>query len=287
MYIILKINIVIYLNKTIFNEHAAEMCMGKITLDTITSKNNQLIKDTKKLLTSSKHRTSAGAFVLEGARLCFDVLNSVYRPEYLLITEKAAQKYEEKFNQLAAVSKNAFYISEDVAAKLSQTENAQGIFAVCKMHVSQSAVSGKKIIALDHVQDPSNVGAIIRTAEALGIDSLILHNCCDIYNDKVLRASMGSVLRANLVLTADLQKTLEELKHEFRIYSTVPLIGAAKITDIDFTVPSVCVIGNEANGVAENIKSISDALITIPMLGRAESLNAGVAASITMWEMMR
>lgn len=261
--------------------------MGKITLDIITSKNNQIIKDTKKLLSSSKYRAASLAFVLEGARLCFDVLNSVYKPKLLLVTEKTAEKYREKIKQLVDASDHAYYISEEVASKLSETENSQGIFIVCTMCSYENEVLGSKVIALDNVQDPSNVGAIIRTAEALGIESLILYNCCDVFNAKTLRASMGSTLRANIVQTKNLEETLQTLKGKYNVYSTVPSDHAEKITDIDFSKPSICVIGNEANGVEENIITLSDALITIPMLGRAESLNAGVAASITMWEMLR
>lgn len=261
--------------------------MGKITLDIITSKNNQLIKDTKKLLTSSKTRQENSAFVLEGARLCFDVLNSVYSVKQFFITETAYEKYRNKADELIELADSAYFITDDIAKKLTDTSAAQGIFAVCKMQSNEHNVSGAKLIALDNVQDPANVGAIIRTGEALGIDCIITYNCCDIYNPKTLRASMGSVLRMKLVDTDNLENTLYNLKKDYRIYSTVPDERAEKITDIDFSLKSICIIGNEANGVEENIKNISDSLITIPMLGRAESLNAGAAASITMWEMLR
>lgn len=261
--------------------------MGKITPDIITSKNNQLIKDTKKLLTSSGARQENRAFVLEGARLCFDVLNSVYSVNLVLITKLAYEKYTDKAEEIISLADKAFFISDDVAKKLTDTVAAQGIFAVCRIQEQEQSVSGASLIALDHVQDPANVGAIIRTGEALGIDCIITYNCCDIYNPKTLRASMGSILRMKIADTDNLEDTLIQLKKDYKIYSTVPDSSAKRITDIDFSVKSVCVIGNEANGVEDNIKSISDSLITIPMRGRAESLNAGVAASITMWEMLR
>lgn len=256
------------------------------TVERITSKNNNIVKDTKKLITSSSARQQHCLFVLEGARLCFDVLNSVYTVKYLLVTEKAAAKYPKEVEALGERSECAYLITDEIADKLSDTSNTQGIFAVCKM-CEYAFKLGDKVVALDRVQDPSNVGAIIRTAEALGIGSLILYNCCDIYNPKTLRASMGSVLRMRIKTVESLEATLSEMKGGYRIYSTVPDSLAVKITDIDFTAPSVCVIGNEANGVEESIKALSDGLITIPMHGRAESLNASVAASITMWEMVR
>ncbi|MBQ7202597.1 MAG: RNA methyltransferase [Eubacterium sp.] len=260
--------------------------MGEITVETISSKSNTIIKDTKKLLTSSSARQKNSLFVLEGARLCFDVLNSVYRVRYLLLTQKAMDKYADRIDSLIAVSDKAYIITDEINSKLSDTATPQGIYAVCEM-TEQKVELKNKVVALDRVQDPSNVGALIRTAEALGIDSIILYDCCDIYNPKALRASMGSVLRLGCVQCDSLADTLNNLKDEYKIYSTVPQRDAKSITEIDFTAPSVCVIGNEANGVEENIKALSDELITIPMLGRAESLNAGVAGAITMWEMMR
>ena len=256
-------------------------------MEKITSKNNDIVKDTKKLITSSKARVQNRAFVLEGARLCFDVLNSVYSVKTVFVTEKLFEKYPLEISALIDRAEKAYMISDEVSKKLSDTENPQGVFAVCNMKDENTLLKSEKIIALDNVQDPSNVGAIIRTSEALGIEDIIAYNCCDIYNSKVLRASMGSVLRENIYLCDNLEETLKSLKGEYMIYSSVPSNSAKRITEIDFSKPSVCVIGNEANGVEENIKELSDKLITIPMFGNAESLNASAAASIIMWEMLR
>ena len=258
------------------------MCMEKIT-----STANQLIKDTKKLITSSKERYSKRLFVLEGARLCFDVLNSVYSVKYFFITEDSFERYGESAGAMCTHAERSFIISGEVAKKLSDTQNSQGVFAVCEMK-SGKECDGKKLIALDNVQDPANLGAIIRTAEALGIDGIIAFNCCDVFNSKVLRASMGGVLRLSFQETESLKDELEKRKSRgYRVYSTVPDAAAQSIVNTDFDGRVICVIGNEANGVSEEVKSVSDSLITIPMLGRAESLNASVAASITMWEMLR
>ncbi|MGN0528382.1 MAG: TrmH family RNA methyltransferase [Eubacterium sp.] len=257
-------------------------------MEEITGKNNRIIKDTKKLFSSSKARRENNSFVLEGARLCFDVLNSFYKVNYVLITENAYNKYRSDANLLIERADSAYFISEDNAQRLSDTVACQGVFAVCSMNTEAPQINGKKYIALDNVQDPSNMGNIIRTAEALGIDGIITFNCCDIYNPKVLRASMGSVLRCGIIDTDNLEDFLINMKDGgFALYSTVPDSKATKITEIDFSEKTVCVIGNEANGVEENIKNISNSLITIPMLGRAESLNAATAAALTMWEMLR
>ena len=255
-------------------------------MERITSKTNQLVKDTKKLMTSSRERKQNSLFVLEGARLCFDVLNSVYEVKTVLITDNAYEKYKENADKLIEKAEGAYLISDDVAAKLGDTQNSQGIFAICRMRENGESFSDK-MLALDNVQDPANIGAVFRTAEALGIKAVIVYNCCDLFNPKTLRASMGGVLRLNVIESGDLEETLNKLKGEYKIYSTVPVSGAMSITNIDFSNKTVCVIGNEANGVEENIKALSDELITIPMKGNAESLNAGVAAAITMWEMLR
>ena len=256
-------------------------------MERITSKNNKLIKDTKKLFSSSGERRERRLFVLEGARLCFDVLNSVYSVKTVFVTESAMAKYPEKTKELINSAEASYIISEEVSDKLSETQNPQGVFAVCDMYDGEGGLTDK-MLALDNVQDPANLGAILRTAEALGISGVITYSCCDVYNPKTLRASMGGVLRTQCIDTSDLESLLIKLKEKgYKIYSTVPDSEAKPITDIDFSGRSLCVIGNEANGVEENIKAASDELITIPMHGNAESLNAGVAAAITMWEMLR
>lgn len=257
-------------------------------MEKITSKNNTIIKDTKRLFTSSKARRENQLFALEGARLCFDVLNSVYTLDTLLVCEDIVKKYGDKVETLAKISDKAYLISDDIAQKLTDTKTPQGIFALVKMNNSKGQIEKGKYIALDEVQDPSNLGAIIRTGEALGIDGIIVYKGCDIYNPKALRASMGSILRANIVEVDDLESSINQLKaNGTKVYATVPDSTATDITAIDFGESSVCVIGNEANGVEENIKAVCNDLITIKMLGNAESLNASVAASITMWEMLR
>ena len=255
-------------------------------MERIVSKSNPLIKDVKKLLLSSKERAKSGLFVLEGARLCFDAAESECEIETVLITETAQNRYPEKAKALCGRARRSVIISDEVSERLSDTEQPQGIFCVCKKKDGGS-VRGRAVIALDKVQDPSNIGAIIRSAEAFGIDTLITYSCCDIYNPKALRASMGGALRMNIVDTDDLEGMLGSLCADYRIFATVPDRSAKSIKTADFTKPSVCIIGNEANGVEENILGASDELITIPMSGRAESLNAAAACAVTMWEMLR
>lgn len=259
-------------------------------MEKITGKNNDLIKNVKKLLSSSKQRKEQGLFVLEGARLVFDVLNSFYKVKCFLITEAALEKFNLKADEMINLSESSYIISDELAQKLSDTKNSQGVFAVCYMKEADDFLlnENSKLIALDNLQDPGNLGTIVRTAEALGVDGIIVGGGCDIYNPKVLRASMGSMLRINVTSADKLVEKLIELKLKgFAVYGTSPDSSAVPITEIDFSKGSVCVIGNEANGISDEVKNTCDSLVTIPMLGRAESLNAAAAASITMWEMLR
>lgn len=258
-------------------------------MEKITSRNNELIKNIRKLFTSRKARIQQNKFVLEGARLSFDVLNSYYSVDTFLITEKAAEKYKKQFDDMIKIADNAYFISEDVADKLGETENTQGVFCVCRMQQPDCRImKNKKYIALDHLQDPANLGAIIRTAEALGIDGAICFNCCDLYNPKALRASMGSILRLPVMISSNLVSDIETAKKNgFEVFAAVPDKNAKDITEIDFPKSSVCIIGNEGNGISDEVKHAASQLVTINMLGRAESLNASMAGAIAMWEMLR
>jgi TrmH family RNA methyltransferase len=190
------------------------------------------------------------------------------------------------------VAERCFVVSEEIAEKLSDTKNNQGVFCVCKM-LDKKTIIGKikyngKYIALEDVSNPSNFGAVIRTAEAVGLDGVIVSGGCDIYNPKSLRASMGSLFRLSVFVADDLSEFIVELQENgMKVYAGVPDSSALKITEADMSGGVVCVIGNEGNGITEATKNASTNLVTIPMKGRAESLNAASAASILIWEMMR
>ena len=258
-------------------------------MEKITSKNNNYIKKTAKLFTSSSARKKNREFVLEGVRLCFDVINSDVNLKELYITEECYCKNKEKSDKLINISQKSFFIDKECADKLANTVNSQGVFCVCEMLDTDSKLDySKKYIALENLQDPSNLGAVVRTAEALGIDGIILSGCVDIYNPKSLRASMGSMLRMNIIFADDLIYLLENCKNnKMQILATVPDSSVQDIVDIDMNGGVIAVIGNEGNGLSDAVKSAATSLVTIKMSGRTESLNAGVAASITMWEMKR
>ncbi len=254
----------------------------------IDSVSNDKIKLAVKIASSSKHRKNEGLFFLEGVRLCRDAALTGTEIEYAFFTSSAIEKFIDDVNFIADKAKHYFEISPSVAQKLSQTDSSQGVFCVCRISENRHSINTKgKYIALENIQDPANLGAIARTAEALGIDGAILCTCTDVYSPKSQRAAMGSLLRLNIVQCDNLVELLLSLKQKgMKLYATTPDFNAEKITECDMTGGIVAVIGNEGNGVSDEVFEICRK-VTIPMLGRAESLNASMAAAITMWEMMR
>ncbi len=254
----------------------------------IESASNDKIKTAVKVATSSKYRRQTGLFFLEGLRLCRDAAITGYEIETTFVTDFAAEKFSEDVTFITQASENSFIISENVEKKITQAQTPQGIFCICrKRKINHEIDLSGKYLALENVQDPANLGAVFRTAEALGISGAITYCCCDIYNPKAQRAAMGSALRLPIIESDNLKETLLGLKNGgMKIYATTPDSSACKITAENLSGGVVAVIGNEGNGVSDEIFEICQK-VTIPMAGRAESLNASMAAAITMWEMMR
>ncbi len=263
-----------------------------IFTEKITSRNNDRIKFAVKVKEKESFRRSEGLFLVEGARLCYDAALSGVQITELYVTSDAREKYENYVTLAEDKAERSFEISVDVAQKLADTKSTQGVFCLCKM-LDKSTNIGKikyngKYVALEDVSNPSNFGAVIRTAEAVGLDGVIVSGGCDLYNPKSLRASMGSVFRLNVVETDYLPAFLKGLAQEgMFVYAGVPDSNAEKITEVSMEGGGVAIIGNEGNGITEETMNSATKLVTIPMKGRAESLNAAAAASIMIWEMMR
>lgn len=260
-------------------------------MDILTSKTNEKIRSAVAVRDSSKTRRESKTFFLEGARLCSDAAENGIAIYRTFLSRTAQEKYGEYCKRITAASGEVYGISDEVAAKLSDTQNSQGIFCICRAEKSaQGAALNKdgRYLMLENVQDPSNLGAISRTAEALGIDGLIVCGGCDIYNPKALRASMGSALRMNIISRANAVETINEANENGMLtLASTPDKNSVKITEINMTGGTVCVVGNEGNGVTQETMNACRMRVTIPMGGRAESLNAGTAAAILIWEMVR
>lgn len=258
-------------------------------MEKITSRSNEKIKRFIKLCDSSKDRKEQSLYTLEGARLCYDALLSGEQFFEFYFTEKAQEKFRMQVRAICEKAENCYIISDEVASKLSSTQSPQGLFAIVKQRQIPLAFDSKLCyIALDGIQDPANLGTLSRTAEALGINGLILYNCCDVYNPKSLRASMGAFFRLPLLFTDDLPMLLKNKAIEGMLtVAAVPDRDSEDITSFDFSGGAITVIGNEGNGVSEPVINACVKKAVIPMKGRAESLNAAAAGAIVMWEMMK
>lgn len=263
-------------------------------METITSVKNERVKAAAKLVASAKARREQGLFVLEGMRLCMDVVRSGLRCAELFVSDEFCSKHAAECEALTAVSDEVFLVNDAVLEKLSDTRTPQGVCAVVRMpavaDVLGSPAADAKVLLLENVQDPANVGAMARTAEALGLTGLVVAGGCDVFSPKALRASMGALLRlpVEVLHESDVSAYLGRAAAAgFVCYASTPDASAVPVTEADFSGRALCVVGNEANGVTPDTMDACSQRITIPMAGRAESLNAAAAGAILMWEMMK
>lgn len=262
-----------------------------ITVIEITSIKNPLIKEIKSLY-KKKERKKSGLFIIEGIKIIEEVIDRDYSFKNIIYTDSLLyNKDGNRFFSKIKNMKNLIHVPENIFKDISGTESPQGVLALVYINASKIEdlnVDGSSfLLYLDEVQDPGNMGTIIRTADAFNIDGIILRDgCVDPYNPKVVRATMGSIFRVPLYFANDGVGEIIKLKQlGMSVYSS-SLEDSLDISKIDFSEKSIVVIGNESNGVSREVYDISDSLIKIPMPGGSESLNAGVAASIIMYEAM-
>ncbi|WP_353092508.1 23S rRNA (guanosine(2251)-2'-O)-methyltransferase RlmB [Tissierella praeacuta] len=258
----------------------------------ITSTKNPLIKEIKSLY-RKKGRIKNNSFIIEGIKVIEEAIDNGYSIKNIIYTDQIfkIKDGEDFFNKIKDLDRT-IYVPNNIFKEISDTENPQGILGVARIENNYiKEIEDKErpfLLFLDGVQDPGNMGTIIRTADAFNADGIIITNgCVDPYNPKVVRATMGSIFRVPLYYVSNGIDELKSLKGiNIKIYST-SLNGSIPIYKTNFKEGFVLTIGNESNGVSEEVFSLSDKLINIPMLGGAESLNAGVAASIIMYEVMK
>ncbi len=255
----------------------------------ITSRENPLIKEIHALLHSGKARRKSGRMAVEGARLCADAVCSGFYPIAALVTTQAVHRYPKQWEAVQSAAQTVCTISQSLARYLSDTENPQGVFCLVQRPVlSELTIDpGGIYFALEAVRDPGNLGSAVRTAEALGINGLILSDdCCDLFSPKVLRASMGGVFRLPLEICRDLVSRVAQIGSIMPTLACVVGTGASPITRMSAS-GALAVIGNEGSGLSDSMISVCSRRVTIPMKGHAQSMNASVAAGILMWELSR
>lgn len=261
----------------------------------ITSKDNSSVKLYSKLLSSKKARNEHNMFTLEGIKILCDAINENLELHCVFITESASEKYSEALNLLKnkVSEKKIYYITEEISLKLSDTTTPQGVYAIVKKldkcNYTDKILTNGKYIVLNNLQDPGNIGTIIRTADAVGINGIFLtDDCCDIYNPKLIRSTMGSLFRMNIWSEVSIDEVLEYFKEQnIKTFAAVIDTDAISLTDCDFSKGCAVVIGNEGNGLPKEITNKCDNKLTIKMQGNINSLNAAMATGIIMWEMLK
>ena len=252
----------------------------------IESKNNKVIKEIR-ALADKKYRDELGLFIADGLRFVNEIPETI-QIEKIIFSESFASK-----NDLTPYQKKSstLIISNKLFDEISDTKKPQGIMAICKkIHFNVNDIIKKNgfYILAEEINDPGNLGTIIRTAHAAGANGIFLTNgSVDLYNNKVLRSTMGSIFKIPVLQNIDLDYISDILKKNKIMLYAAHLKAKKYHYEVNYTNGCAFLLGNEARGLSEHAVSLCDGLIKIPMPGDAESLNASVAAAILMYEVVK
>lgn len=258
----------------------------------IKSKENSLIKHICKLK-EKKYRNEYGEFIVEGVKLVKEAIEENANIKYIVIDEEAknlsglVEKYLK--DELISMEHIIIQVPSNIFKLISDVEKPQGVLAVIAKTAKDTEIDYSEdiILALDDIQDPGNLGTIIRTADSVGLKQILVSKgTADSYNSKVIRSTMGAIFRVNIIECENLANTLKEFqKNNYRVMVT-DLGAKQSIYDLNLK-GNVVVIGNEANGVSKEILDLADEKAIIPMLGKTESLNASIATGVILYEYVR
>lgn len=254
----------------------------------IESKDNSLFKFIKKLK-DRRFRQKEGKFLLEGSRLIEEAVKAKMEIEYLVLCEEKEYIVENIALLKENVSEDKIFIfSKSLFLQLASTENPQGIIAVVKNKELSINLNGNFFLVCDKVQDPGNLGTIIRTAHASGVDGIILtKGTVDIYNDKTIRSTMGSIFYVPIFYDNDDFSIIKKLQESGVSLVTTSLEESKNFFDEDLKGKIALAVGNEGNGISIELFELADKKVKIPMPGGAESLNVAIATSIILFEKVR
>lgn len=257
----------------------------------ITSTSNARVKRLVNLRKKRKARDEEGVFLVEGIRMFREVPVDKLREVY--VSESFYKKEKETIEKvLAEGDVRAELVSDTVFSHISDTKTPQGILCVVKQmdHMLEQMLQGEQrhLLVLDNLQDPGNLGTIVRTAEGAGVNGIIMSaDCVDIYNPKTIRSTMGSVYRMPFCYAEELPKAIEKIKQAGIHTYAAHLLGEHDYDREDYRGSCAFFIGNEGNGLREEIAKAAQTYVKIPMSGQVESLNAAIAASVLMFEVRR
>ena len=257
----------------------------------ISSSSNNTLKYIKSLQ-MKKARDEYGKFLIEGEKLFWEALDYNVPISMVLISQSYAESSKHQEYAAALTERNIplYYADDRVFKGACETDTPQGIIAVAEKlnYDIDNIISGDKLslILLHELRDPGNVGTIIRTADACGLDSVVISKgSADLYNGKTIRATMGSLFHIPVIQGVDTAEIIVKLKQRGVVTIGADPHSSINCTELPYQRKSAIIIGNESKGISSGIKEMLDINTTIPMPGRAESLNAGIAASILMYEL--
>ncbi|MEE0865294.1 MAG: RNA methyltransferase [Clostridia bacterium] len=258
-------------------------------MQSISSKENELIKHIKKLK-DKKERDISNEYVIEGIKLIQEAIQENVNIKQIIVCDDCDKTEGIPKDLMYEIAKyDCVYVTKKIFKYISEVQEPQGILAVIEKNNLDKDIDYNQdiIVALNDVQDPGNLGTILRTVDSIGLTQIIVSKgTADSYNPKVVRSTMGAIFRIKIIECEDLEKILKEIKkHKFKVVVT-SLQTENTIYEINYN-KKVIVIGNEAKGVEQKIQQIADEKIKIPMLGKTESLNASVATGIVLYEYVR
>lgn len=247
----------------------------------IESHENKAIKHLQKLKIK-KYRESSKEYILEGYKVIEDALESGEKLKCIFISYKSIKKYE-RIHQLEREDISIYEVEDRLFQKLTSMEHSEGIIAINSFPEAREFVDSN-ILILDRLQDPGNVGTIIRTGDAAGFQNIICSKgTVDLYNDKTIRGAMGSLFHVNVKKDADLLQEIDLIRKKGYTVVGTQLNTEYYYTNIEEKKKYALVIGNEANGISKEVLDACDLHVKIPIYGKAESLNASIAAAIVMY----
>ena len=258
-------------------------------MQTITSKDNELIKHIRKLK-DKKYRDESNEYVVEGVKLVEEAVKENAKIKQIIVCEDTTRTYEIPTHIMLEIAKyECISVSDKIFNIITQVTNPQGIMAIIEKNAQNAKIDYTQdiIVVLDDVQDPGNLGTILRTVDSIGLNQIIVSKgTADAFNSKVVRSTMGAIFRIKIIEVENLAQAIKEMrKHHFKLMVT-SLQTKNSIYDIDFN-KKIIVIGNEANGVSQEVMETADKKVKIPMLGKTESLNAAVATGVMLYEYVR
>ena len=263
----------------------------------ISSKSNPLVVKLSKLK-EKKYRKAEGLFRFDGKKLFGEALSSSAPIEYVLLSERNADSFKSMVDG-AGLDAKGFVLSDDAFAKLTDEQAPEGIITVCKklLNISNETdcnklaqeLFGKKVLILESVRDTGNMGTIIRSARAFGIDALVVSSdCADLYNSKTVRGAMGALFTQRIAVVENVADLVSALRSAgARVFAAALQSDARKLGSFELERGDVIVIGNEGHGLSVDVIDACDECLYIPMEQDSESLNAGIAASVCMWELYK